>query len=344
MRVIAYFRGMTIPPLTYRRMSFGIPLLIMAVCALLCISLGASRGGDRLSTGITLDLVVTAPLSFFLLTRQKSASLYPVIRIFVAGLLLAGVFLYHRPHSLLTGLRIWILPFAEGALLFLIARKFYQSRRSLAAEGHTGMDFLSYSRTLLATTIGNDKVGHILASEMAVFYYVFSRQRKENGRSFTAYKKNGIRLILGVFLVCIFVEGTAFHFLARLWSSKLAWILTTLSAYTALQLLAHLRAIRSRPILLGDKDLYLRNGLVADSRLRLDDIEEMEMTRKSDPAEGAVKLALFKALEGHNIRLRLRQPVDVLLPFGLRRQAATILFFVDQPEDFLSAVRDRMKA
>jgi hypothetical protein len=335
---------MTITPLTYRRISFGIPLLIMATCAILCLSLGASRGGDRLSTGITLDLILTAPLSFFLLTRQKKASLYPVIRIFVAGLLLAGLFLYHRPHSLLTGLRTWILPFAEGALLFLIARKFYQSRRSLAAEEHTGMDFLSYSRALLATTIGNDKIGHVLASEMAVFYYVFSKKKEENGRSFTAYKKNGIRLILGVFLVCIFVEGTAFHFLTGLWSKKLAWVLTALSAYTALQLLAHLRAIRSRPVLLGDKDLYLRNGLVADAHLRIDDIEEIGFTRKTDPAEGAVKLALFKALEGHNIRLRLRQPVDIILPFGLRRQAATILFFVDQPEEFLSAVRDRMKA
>ena len=335
---------MTLTPLTYRRMSFGIPLLIMAVCATLCISLGASRGGDRLSTGITLDLILTAPLSFFLLTRQKSASLYPVIRIFVAGLLLAGVCLYNRPHSLLTGLRTWILPFAEGTLLFLIARKFYQSRRSLAAERRTGMDFLFYSRTLLATTIGNDKIGHILASEMAVFYYVFSKQRKENGHSFTSYKKNGIRLILGVFLVCIFVEGTALHILAGLYSKKLAWVLTTLSAYTALQLLAHLRAIRSRPVLLGDEDLYLRNGLFADSRLRIDDIEEIEFTRKSDPADGAVKLTMFKSLEGHNIRLRLRQPVDIILPFGLRRQAATILFFVDQPEDFLSAVRDRMKA
>jgi hypothetical protein len=228
--------------------------------------------------------------------------------------------------------------------LLLIARKFYQSRRSLAAEGHIKMDFLSYSRTLLAKTIGNEKIGHIVASEMAVFYYVFSRQREENGRSFTSYKKNGIRLILGVFLVCIFVEGTALHFLTALWSKKLAWVLTTLSAYTALQLFGHLRAIRSRPVLLGDKDLYLRNGLVADSRFRIDDIEEIGLTRKTDPAEAAVKLSLFKSLEGHNIRLRLRQPVDILLPFGLRRKAATILFFVDQPEDFVSAVRDQMKA
>jgi hypothetical protein len=286
---------------------------------------------------------VTSPLACFLLSRCKPASLYTVIRFFVPGILLAGLLLYHRQHSLLTLLRTWLSPVAEGALIFFLIRRFRQGRRMLGTEQQEGLDFLSYSRILLAKAMNNEKIGNILASELAVFYYLVAGARKTSAAAFTSYKGNGIRLILGVFIGCIFVEAAALHFLAGMWSGKLAWILTALSVYTALQLYAHWRAIRTRPILLGAKDLYLRNGLMADVHIRMEDIEEIGVTRKTDPAEGAVTLALFRSLEGHNIRIRLRQPADILRPFGLRRQATIILFFIDRPDEFVSIIRERVK-
>ena len=117
-----------------------------------------------------------------------------------------------------------------------------------------------------------------------------------------------------------------------------AWILTGLSAYTMLQLYAHMRAIKARPIGVKDGMLYLRNGLAADVCIDIDNIEEITLTTRTVRGEEALKLALFGALEGHSMRIRLRQPVTVVRMFGVRRRASVLLFAVDEPE----ALKDRL--
>jgi len=123
------------------------------------------------------------------------------------------------------------------------------------------------------------------------------------------------------------------------WSVMTAWILTGLSAYTMLQLYAHMRAMKARLIQVKDGILFLRNGLAADVCVRIDMIEEITLTTRMVRGEEALKLALFGALEGHTVRIRLREPVTVVRMFGIRRRASVLLFAVDRPEELREAVR-----
>ncbi|HEX9509133.1 MAG TPA: hypothetical protein VF939_01525 [Puia sp.] len=347
-------------------LAIGLPVLVMIACTIIVFSPVFLLKPDALSTGITLDLTLTAPLLYFLVIRGSRVPKMTVVRVFIAGILLAGLLLHNRPHSFLSLLKTWVAPLAEGLVLFLIAKKFYQARRAAAALGEEE-DFLSRCRMILKEVTGNEKLGYMLASEMAVLYYTFIPQKRRTARwskrgpahagsgidepspvcAFTSYKTNGILLILGVFLCIFFVETVGLHFLMGLWSKKGAWVLTTLGVYTALQLYAHMRAIRSRPILIGEQSLELRNGLAADVSVRIDNIGEIFFDGKKgkkdkDAAPLTVKLALLRGLENHNILLRLKQPLLVNRFFGIRQKADTLLFFVDRPEDFLSAVRAKM--
>jgi hypothetical protein len=355
-------------------LAIGLPILVMIACTILVFSPIYLLNESRISTGITLDLTITAPLLYFLAIRRSRVPKMTVVRVFIAGILLAGLLLHNKPHFFFSLLKTWVAPLAEGILIFLIAKKFYRARRAAKELGkeETG-DFLSRCRIILKDVTGNEKVGYILASEMAVLYYAFIPQKKRPihaspgdhkaapASAFTSYKSNGILLVLGVFLCSFFVETLGLHFLMGLWSKKLAWILTALSVYTALQLYAHMRAIRLRPIRVGDQLLQLCNGLAADVSVRIDNIEQItfdgakwngpspanKKTAQQIPAnkktEGlTVKLALLKGLENHNILLRLKQPLLVNRVFGIRQKADTLLFFVDRPEDFLSAVRAKM--
>ena len=328
-----------------RVLMIGLPLLVWLACSLLVFSPVFSLRPDQLSTGITLDLTLTAPLLYFLVIRGTKIPKMTVVRVFVVGILLAGLLLHNKPHFLLSLLKTWVAPLAEGLLLFLVAKRFYQARQAANSVGEVE-DFLSRCRMILKQVTGNEKLGYVLASEMAVLYYAFLPQKERLPGAFTAYKTNGILLVLGVFLCMFFVETLGLHFLIGLWSKKLAWVLTTLGLYTALQLYAHMRAIRSRPILLGDRFLHLRNGLAADVSVQIDNIEQIELDtnrRQIPPADpSTVKLALIKGLENHNIRLRLKQPLLVNRVFGLQKKADSLLFFVDQPEDFLAAIRLKM--
>ena len=346
-------------------LAIGFPLLVMITCTILVFSPVFSLKPDSLSTAVTLDLTLTAPLLYFLVIRGTKVPKMTVVRVFIVGLALAGFLLHDKPHFLLGLLKTWLAPVAEGLVIFLLAKKLYRARRT-AATLHEDTDFLVRSRIILSEMTGNEKAGHVLASEMAVLYYAFLPQKKRLPGAFTAYKTNGILLILGVFLCMFFVETLGLHLLIGLWSKKLAWVLTTLGLYTALQLYAHMRAIRSRPILLGDQFLHLRNGLAADVSVQIDNIEQIELDTNrmqvpnrmqipankttpqpsrpnASPAEpSTVKLALIKGLENHNIRLRLKQPLLVNRVFGLQKKADSLLFFVDQPEDFLAAIRLKM--
>ena len=346
-------------------------MLVMTACTIIVFSPAFPLKGDQLSTGITLDLTITAPLLYLLVIRRTQAPKMTVVRVFIVGILLAGLLLYNKPHFLLSWLKTWVAPLAEGVLLFMIGRKFYQASRSVSElKKEDKEDFLGRCRSMLTEVTGNEKAGGILSSEIAVLYYAFVPQKKRRAGSglnelssaavFTSYKTNGILLVLGVFCCCFLVETVGLHFLLALWNKKLAWILTTLGAYTALQLYAHMRAVRIRPIQIGDQSLQLRNGLVADASVRLDNIayigiEGRKAARsteraKSSTAEAAasspeihpVKLALIKGLENHNILIRLKQPILVHRPFGIRQKANTLLFFVDRPEEFLAAVREKL--
>ena len=357
----------------------------MTACTILVFSPVFLLKGDQLSTAVTLDLTVTAPLLYFLVIRRTRVPKMTVVRVFVLGLLLAGLLLYNKPHFLLSLLKTWVAPLAEGTLLFLIVKKFYQASRSAKKPGKEERgDVLSRCRLLLTEVTGNEKAGGILASEMAVVYYAFVPRKKAKARAgdgldvpaetFTSYKTNGILLVLGVFCCCFMVETVGLHFLLALWNKQVAWILTTLGAYTALQLYAHMRAVRIRPIRIGEESLQLRNGLVADAAVLFDNIDAIEFDRQragsarrggqaaartagkttqpsapeantslpSLPTARVVKLALIKGLENHNIQLRLKQPIQVHRPFGIRQEADILLFYVDRPEEFLAAVREKM--
>jgi len=154
-------------------------MLVMIACTILVFSPAFLLKGDQLSTAVTLDLTITAPLLYFLVIRRTQVSKMTVVRVFIAGLLLAGCLLYNKPHFLLSLLKTWVAPLAEGALLFLIAKKIYRASRS-AKKGRKEEreDVLSRCRVMWTEVTGNERAGGILASEMAVLYYAFVPRKK----------------------------------------------------------------------------------------------------------------------------------------------------------------------
>ena len=235
--------------------------------------------------------------------------------------------------------------------------------------------------------IGNERLSGLMASEIATFYYGFisGRAKEIDYRSrFTMYKDNSIRLILGVFICCFFVEAAGLHLLVALWSVRLAWVLTALGVYTALQLHAHRRALTARPVLLTDDCLYIRNGLAGEACIPFDQIEHIMRAPRPLPASrrpsgktanpthpappitsvatahpaktanpgttsketptDPVLLTLLKGMENPNILVQVKHPVQVTRLFGIRRPATSILFCVDKPKEFLDAIQAKLAA
>jgi hypothetical protein len=313
-------------------LALGLPLLVMVACSMIVFSPLFLQHEQRLSTAITLDLTLTAPLLYFLAIRKSLVPKVTVIRVFLLGLLMAGLLLGNR-SPLLHGIKTWISPVVESLVIFTLALRFHKARKSAQ-----DLDFLSRSRSIVANLTGSERAGDIMGSEFAVFYYAFAPARKHPDNTFTYSRSSGAIPVLGVFLLCMLAEGIGLHFLIAHWAPTTAWIFTGLSAYTMLQLFAHMRATHARPIQIAGNLLYLRNGLAADTCFRIADIEEINLTSRTSPKEKALKLALLGALENHTVRIKLRQPVTVIRMFGIRREASVLLFAVDKPKELLERI------
>ena len=327
------------------KVALGLPLLVLISCFLITRSSVFSAKQSMLSNAILADMLITAPLLYFLAIRKSNVSRWTVVRVFILCLLAAGLILNNPANELFHFIKFWVSPIIEAGLIFFIVRKFYLAGLHAKTSGVNNIDFLFHCRKMMKEVTGSEKAGNILSSEIAVFYYAIGG-RKYNAidqqETFSAYRENGIILVLGTFLSLFVIETIGVHFLLSLWKTTIAWIFTALSFYTCLQLFAHIRAIGSRPCRINSTSVELHNGLAADAIIDFDNIEEAILSKKT-PAEGLqVKLALLNGLEPHNVFIRLKNPVTVTKVFGIQKNADTILFYVDCPAKFIQSLEAAM--
>jgi len=323
------------------KLAIGLPMMVLLACLLISRSAFFVPGQTILSNAVLADILITAPLLYFLAIRKTNVSRWTVARVFIVCLLTAGIILNSVDNPMLHFIKVWISPLIELGLIILISRKFYLANLHAKSASLDSIDFLTHCRYIMKEVAGSEKAGNILSSEIAVFYYAL-RGRKgrevESVKTFSNYRENGIILVLATLLCLFMIETIGVHFLIALWKPVVAWVLTILSLYTCLQLFAHIRAIRSRPTRIGGSVLELYNGLAADVTIDFANVEEVILTKKVFAGGRQVKLALLNGLEPHNVIIRLKKPTVVTKIFGIQKKADVILFHIDRPTAFVQSL------
>ncbi len=320
--------------------ALGIPFSIFLSCLLITFSSKFTANNELLSNAILADLLITAPLIYFLAIRKSNVSKMTVLRVFIAGLLFAGLILRSHSNPILQIIKTWIAPVIEAFVIFIICKKFYFANKNAKAN-NSKIDFLFHCRNVVFQVLGNRKVADIISSEVAVIYYAFFGVKDKSidyKTKFTSYKENGLPIVLGAILSIFLIETTGVHFLLSLWSKTIAWILTGLSLYTCLQLFAHIRAIKARPIIINSNSFEVHNGLAGDAFIQFSNIEKIEFSNKKPGDRESIKVSLLKGLENHNIVVYLKNSIEVTKIFGIKKQTNTVLFFVDKPKEFINTV------
>jgi len=284
-------------------------------------------------------------LAYLFIIRKSPVSKLTVSRVFIAGLLVAGFILNVHSNPLLYLIKTWVSPLLEVMIVFIIGRKFYVANQRTRKAGKNNIDFLAHCRIIMQHVTGNEKAGNIISSEIAVLYYAFIARKYKNidyKSKFTSYKENGILLLLGTFLSLFLIETTGVHLLLSLWNRTIAWTLTALSFYTCIQLYAHIKAIKTRPIILSNDTLEIQNGFAGDASIKYNAIKKIDLSNKIPDSPSAIKIALIQGIENHNCIIYLKESITVTKMFGIKRRSDTILFFVDKPKDFLAALNIKL--
>lgn len=324
--------------------ALGIPFLIFLSCFLITLS-SKFTVNNKLSNGILADLLITAPLVYFLAIRKSNVSKLTVTRIFIVALLFAGLILQSHSNPILQIINTWISPVIEAIVIFIICKKFYVANKNAKEKNHNKVDFLLHCRNVMLEIVGNEKVANIVTSEIAVIYYAFFSTKDKSidyKTKFTSYKENGLPIVLIAILSIFLIETTGVHFLLIIWSKTIAWVLTGLNIYTCLQLFAHIRALKARPIIINANSFEIHNGLAGDAFIQFDNIEKIDLSSKKPIDRESIKISLLKGLENHNIVVFLKNSIETTKIFGIKKQTGTVLFFVDKPKEFIKEITTRL--
>ncbi len=328
-----------IKKLKLQHLKLAIPLFLLVFLVGLVKTQTFQADPSGLSFGILLDLLITIPIVYFLLIRKTDIPNFTTLYVFLIGIFAASFILPNDQQSLLDKVKLIAIPIIEIGILSTVIYKIFALKKSFKSKKSDTNDF--YDNLLVACNeIFPGRVGRVLATEVSVFYYLFAPRRKSALRKheFTYFKKSGIVSVVGVFLFLVLVETIVAHILLEKWNVYVAWVMTGLGLYTIIQILAILRSLNKRLILIDHetKELRLRYGFGCQSTIPFSHIERIEKSRKSLPKDKYnTCLSLFDLLDTHNTILYLNETQVLNKIYGIQKKYKTIALHIDEQDAFL---------
>ncbi len=341
-------------PLRLSRRGAALLAFVLLATALVTLEprlvLPAAGDPRLLEVGVTADLLLMPPLLYWLLlVRPGLARAWTVLVVFVAAAAAAELVLPAGRRGTLHALR-WLPAAGElGLLAFLAVRV----RRGVRTAGAASADVLDRTRAAAAQVFGSGVVADAVAYEAALLAYLFARGKAPTvagevaegevaaggaaAGAFTFHRKSGYGGLLFAMVLAVSAETLPVHLLVSRWSGLAAWILTALSVYTVVWLLADYRALARRPTRVDARVLRLRFGLRWSLDLPLAHVRHVSDLVPPGTDKRSVDLRL--ALPGARwLVVELAEPVPARGPYGVRRSVRTIGLALDDPEAFRRAL------
>ena len=333
--------------ITTRRLLFtlAIPLGLLVILVFLMRS-ALVWESNNLSLAITVDLLFTVPVVYFLLIRKTSIPNFTVVPLIVLGLIIGTYLLPIDQQSYLTWYRLWVLPVLELSILVLIIIKVRSLIKGYKAQKDSNPDFFTALKTACGDVLPKRMVG-LFATEIGVIYYGFLhwQTRTLDQHEFGYHQKSGTPALLGALILVIAVETLALHFLIGIWSNTAAWIFTAIGIYTGIQLFGFARSLSQRPISLEDGNLNLRYGILSEIEIALSNIEAVTLSKKNlEENKLTIKLSPFGQLESHNVLITLKETSELIGLYGFRKKCKEIGLHVDKPENFKDQIMSALAA
>lgn len=324
---------------------FGIPLLLVLSIILLVKSSIFRIHPEVLSFGATFDLILTVPLTYFLLIRKKKIPNISVVSFFLLGIIVASLIIPKNNQYILTQVKIWVVPVVEALIFFVIARKVRNKIKVYKKDSSGTLDFFTAFKEAAMGVLPR-KIAIAFTTEISTVYYGFVNWRKRllSDNEFSYHKNSGTIAMLSVIILIILVETFVMHILIQMLSNSAAWILSILSFYTAVQLFGIMRSMSKRPITIKDGSLFLRYGIFSESTILLENIENIELSSRPLSIEKSEKkLTMLKNLESHNVVISVKDENTISGFYGMRKTYKAIAFYVDEYERFEKELKIAIK-
>lgn len=262
----------------------------------------------------------------------------------ILGVVLATFIIPKAHQQTLNSFKTWVLPVIEIAILSFIIYKVSKAIKYYKSETQVYADFYTLLKKTCNSILPNVPA-HLAATELSVIYYGFINWKKTKlkNNEFTHHKTSGTVSLLVALLFIIAIETVTLHFILSKWSSIIAWILTGLSIYTGLQIFGFLKSMSKRPLIVDNDELWLRYGIMSETKIPLHKIDTIELSSKSYGEDKYFKkLSILGDLESHNIVIHLKEEQLLHGLYGIKKPYKILALYADDKEAFVDLVKSKI--
>ncbi|BAU52325.1 hypothetical protein [Mucilaginibacter gotjawali] len=301
-----------------------------------------AQAKDKIADGLMADFLVTFPAAYYFIIVRRLKTRPRSMVLVISLCCLAGYVLLPQ-HQ-----RDYILQVRKLTsvieLLFIIycITKFNKIRAAYKSEELLFADPIYNLRTAMAAVLGDSVPVKVLASEMAMLRYGLLCWKKEkscinNSITFSTHKESGYIAIWCIILVAVTVEMIAVHLALQKWSHVAANILTLLTLYSIIFLIADLSAILKRKVLVNGDKLILRTGLRWRATTNTGNISTIKkITFDNHATDTCYKGGAIKS--NCNLLITFKQPVMVEKLYGSGKEFDSILMGIDDADGFMATI------
>lgn len=256
------------------------------------------------------DFLVSLPaLYYFLVIRAGVQPLISIVPVVLGGLFRVA---YVAPVSGLG--RMAIAGACECGIAWFLIRR---GRQSLAAR--------------------------MFLSEITMLRYALASwaRRPEvpsGGQAFSMHRNGGVATMFSLIAALSVIEAVCAHLVIQPWSVTAAWIVSGLSIYGALLLIALARSFRLRPIVITRDTVLIRAGLLWSVSVEAANIAQVQT---SSTIPGFFRMT---GMAEPNLFLDLSHEVIAEGLYGRRKSVRRIGISADQPRELSQAIRAVMTA
>ena len=300
---------------------------------------------DILSFAVTVDLILTVPLIYFLLIRKSKILNTTAIPVMIIGLVLGFYFLPQESQAYLKMFKTWALPVIEFSLVTFILIKVLSAIKKYKALKGSTPDFFDALKSTYYEMLPKSVVIP-LVTEIAVLYYgfIYWKKRNLNENEFSYHKESGTIAMLAVTIFIVAVETVVLHILLSKWSNIAAWILTCISIYSGFQLFGFLKSMSKRPISIVNGTLFLRYGIMCETNIDLKNIASIEVSSKDMEWNSENrKLSFLGEMESHNLVIRLKEENTLIGMYGIKRKYKNLALHVDKKIEFKNQIENALQ-
>mgnify|MGYP003367546940 CR=1 FL=1 len=324
-------------------------LLLLVVCSNIALyktnlyDLSGASNSSTVVLGSLFDLLIVTPV--LLMLYFKKFSLKMAIAVLATGCIIARIAIPTEllaPYQFITtgGL---IVEAAIIAFELTLLIGFFTYIPKIVAKVRTDERPAIFAYKSLIEQRTANRLVHILADELLVFYYAIFSWRKKREQGITLHKGSSYIALQVMILHAIVLESVGLHWWLHSKWPTLSIILLLLNIYGLLFILADLQVTRLYPIRTNDKGIYLNLGLMKHTYIAFDQIEDIIVDQETLQLKKQKDRSEFMCTDFEevfpNFLLKMKAPHPVNYMYGFQKHFDYIAIKCDAPEQLLEVIR-----